>query len=147
MKIAAKVVVATGCVIVAMQSAQAQVYRRPARVRIDIEQGLPAMNGKNLKISVLEVSYAPAGASPVHSHPCPVIGYVVEGSIRTRVKGQPEKIYHVGETFYEAPNAIHEISENASDVTPAKFIAYFVCDRVTPLSTAAPGQNPNEGGQ
>ncbi len=147
MKVAATIAITAICAIAGIPSAHAQVYRQPAKVRTSMEQGLPAMNGKNLRISVLEVSYAPAGSSPVHSHPCPVIGYVTEGAIRTKVKGQPERIFHAGETFYEPPNGVHEISENASDAAPARFIAYFVCDRQTPLSTTVSVPNPNEGGQ
>ena len=45
-----------------------------------------------------------------HSHPCPVIGYVLEGALRTQVKGRPEAIYKTGESFYEAPNSVHGIS-------------------------------------
>jgi quercetin dioxygenase-like cupin family protein len=52
------------------------------------------------------------------------------------VKGQPENIYKAGESFYESPNGVHEVSANASQTEPDKFIAYFVCDRDVPLSVA-----------
>lgn len=83
---------------------------------------------------MVEVHYGPGESSPPHSHPCVVIGYVVEGALRTRVKGEPEAIYKPGETFYEAPNGVHVVSANASQTEPATFIAYFVCDHDTPLS-------------
>jgi len=55
-------------------------------------------------------------------------------SVRMKVVGEPEAMYNSGESFYEAPNGVHEISANASQTKPAKFIAYFVCDRETSLS-------------
>jgi quercetin dioxygenase-like cupin family protein len=99
---------------------------------------LPPLDGKHLKATVVEVTYAPGESDPPHSHPCAVIVYVVEGSYRSQVKGQAEAIYRSGESFYEAPNGVHQISANASDKLPVKFLAYFVCDRDTPLTVPAP---------
>lgn len=104
------------------------------RARVALAHALPKLDGTHLKASVVEVHYGPGESSPQHSHPCFVVGYVVEGAIRTQVKGEPEAIYKAGEAFYEAPNGIHEVSANASQTQPATFIAYFVCDHDTPLS-------------
>ena len=102
--------------------------------RVVAAQPLPAMNGKDLKITVLEVAYAPGAASRAHSHPCPVVAYVVSGAIRSQVKGGPEAVYQVGESFFEPANGVHVISANASRTAPAKFLAYFLCDHETKLS-------------
>src|SRR5947209_9019690 len=74
--------------------------------RIAFSHALPALNGEKLAVNVVEVSYAPGEGSPAHSHPCPVIAYVVDGEIRSQVAGQPEAVYKAGESFYEAPNGI-----------------------------------------
>jgi quercetin dioxygenase-like cupin family protein len=107
-----------------------------AQVRTAITHDLAEMNGSWLKATVVEVTYGPGASSPPHSHPCPVIGYVVDGSLRTQVKGEPEAVYQAGESFYEAPNGVHQVSANASDRKPARLLAYFICDRDTPLSAA-----------
>ena len=106
------------------------------RDRIVYSQSLPKSDGEHLKITVVEVTYAPGESSLPHSHPCPVVGYVVVGALRMKVKGEAEKIYKAGEGFYEAPNGVHEVSANASATTPAKFIAYFLCDHEVQLSVA-----------
>lgn len=118
-----------------------------SRARIALSHALPQLDGRHLKISVVEVSYPPGASSAPHSHPCPVIGYIVEGTIRTQVEDEPEMVYRAGESFYEAPNGVHLISGNASDKEPAKLIAYFTCDRETPLSVAVPETQPNGGKQ
>ena len=59
---------------------------------------------------------------------------MLEGALRMQVKGQPERIYKPGETFFEAPSDVHLVSANASQEAPARFLAYFVCDRTTPLT-------------
>ena len=111
------------------------------RARVALAHALPKLDGSHLRASVVEVHYGPGESSPQHSHPCSVVGYVVKGSIRTRVQGEPETIYKAGEAFYEAPNRIHEVSANASQTQPATFIAYFVCDHDTPLSINVSGNN------
>jgi quercetin dioxygenase-like cupin family protein len=94
----------------------------PAQVRTTLSHALPPLDGSHLQVTVVEVAYAPGGSSKPHSHPCPVIGYVAEGAIRFQVKGEPETIYKAGESFYEAPNGVHQISANASDKEPAKLV-------------------------
>jgi quercetin dioxygenase-like cupin family protein len=106
--------------------------------RAPFSHALPPLDGDHLKATVVEVTYAPGESDPPHSHPCPVVVYVIEGSYRSQVKGQPEAIYQPGESFYEPPNGVHQISANASDKLPVKFLAYFVCDRDTELTAPAP---------
>ena len=108
------------------------------RARVALSHALPKLDGKHLKATVVEVHYGPGEFSPPHSHPCAVIGYVVEGALRTQVKGEPEATYKAGESFYEAPNGVHVVSANASQTETATFIAYFVCDHNTPLSSDVP---------
>src|SRR5438067_2237840 len=86
----------------------------PARDKTILSRSLPRLDGANLKVTAVEVTYGPAESSAPHSHPCPVIGYVVEGALRMKVKGETEAVYKAGESFYEAPNGIHAISANAS---------------------------------
>jgi quercetin dioxygenase-like cupin family protein len=112
--------------------------RTGGHARVALTHALPRLNGGRLKVSVIEVRYGPGESSAPHSHTCPVIGYVAQGSIRTQVKGEPEAIYKTGESFFEAPNGIHLVSANASATSPAILIAYFVCDHDRPLSSAVP---------
>jgi len=101
----------------------------------NFSHALPQLDGAHLRGTVVEVNYRPGEADKPHSHPCTVIGYVAEGAIRFQVKGgAPEAVYKAGESFYEPPNGVHQISANASDKEPAKLIAFFVCDHDTPLT-------------
>jgi len=115
------------------------------RARIVRSQALPKLDGDNLKAVLVEVSYGPGEASMPHSHPCAVIGYVVQGALRTQISGHSETIYKPGESFYEAPNGVHLISANASSAQPAKLLAYLICDRDSPLSVDVPGSTKMKG--
>jgi quercetin dioxygenase-like cupin family protein len=106
--------------------------------RIVFTQPLPALDGQRLEAKIVEVTYGPGESSQPHSHPCAVIGYVLEGAVRMQVKGEPEAIYKAVQSFYEAPNGVHAISANASKTERARFLAYFTCDHETPLTVPAP---------
>jgi quercetin dioxygenase-like cupin family protein len=108
------------------------------RVRTVSSQPLPHMDGDHLKTILLEVRYGPGESSSPHSHPCAVLGYVIEGAIRTQLKGEREATYHTGESFYESPNGVHLVSANASTTEPARFLAMMICDHDAPLSVEAP---------
>jgi len=112
------------------------------RARVAFSHDLPQLNGDKLIVTVVEVNYEPGESSTPHGHPCPVIGYVVAGALRTQVRGEPEAIYKAGETFYEPPNGVHLVSANASDKERAKLLAFFVCDRHTALSVDVPESKP-----
>ncbi len=111
---------------------------KPARSRIALSRSLSPMDGRRLKATIVELAYEPGGSSPAHSHPCPTMVYVIEGAIRTRLAGEPEAIYRAGDTFYEAANGVHELSANASNQAPAKFLAIFVCEGDATLSVPPP---------
>jgi quercetin dioxygenase-like cupin family protein len=103
-----------------------------------LSQALPAMDGRQLRVTVVDVTYGPGGSSRPHRHPCAVVGSVIAGTLRSRVQGEPEALYQAGESFYEAPNGVHLVSANASDRAPVRFLAYFICDHDAPLSEAVP---------
>ena len=122
----------------AQASASASHSVAKERARVAFVHALPKLEGNHLQATVVEVHYGPGESSAPHSHPCAVIGYVIGGTLRTQVKGEREAIYKVGESFYEAPNGVHQVSANASSTEPADFIAYFICDHEQPLSSDVP---------
>src|SRR5580704_14747700 len=116
-----------------------QHAEKSERARIALAEALPKMDGEHLKATLVEVNYGPGESSAPHSHPCPVIGYVLAGTLRTQVRGEAEAVYKPGESFYEAANRVHGVSANASQTEPANLLAYFVCDHDAALSVAVPG--------
>jgi quercetin dioxygenase-like cupin family protein len=129
-----------------VSTANAHIGDNAAQVREAFSQPLPKLDGTHLKLMVVEVTFPPGGFSSPHAHTCPVFVYVIAGAIRCRIQGEPEKTYHAGESFYEAPNRVHAISANASKNKPAKFLAYFVCDhegdRTIPVNEKKPPGGP-----
>lgn len=115
-------------------SRQTSQTAKQQRRRVAFARALPALDGAHLKVTLEEITYGPGESSFVHSHPCPVVGYVVSGAVRMQMKGKAEAIYRAGDSFYEAPHEVHVVAANASATEPVRFVAYFVCDHEEPLS-------------
>ncbi|MEZ5293171.1 MAG: PQQ-dependent sugar dehydrogenase [Vicinamibacterales bacterium] len=99
-----------------------------AAVREVFSRALPTLDGAALSARVSEVTYPPGGVSTAHRHPCPVVGYVLDGAVRFAVNGEPARVVTAGETFFETLGDEHTVSANASDTAPARFLAFLVCD-------------------
>src|SRR4051812_37137007 len=78
--------------------------------RTIVSRALPPMNGRDPHVKLVDVTYPPGGANSAHTHPCPVVGYVMAGALRVGINDSAEVIYKAGETFYEAPGDVHRIS-------------------------------------
>jgi quercetin dioxygenase-like cupin family protein len=89
---------------------------------------IPNIPGKSL--TAVEVNYAPGQASAPHTHAKSafIYAYVISGAIESKVNDGKVRIYHAGESWSEAPGAVHSISRNASMTEPAKLLAVFVLD-------------------
>jgi quercetin dioxygenase-like cupin family protein len=73
-----------------------------------------------------------------HSHPGPLLAYVVEGEFWYLVDGQPEKVYKVGDTIQLPHSAIH--NEGSAGSNPVKVMVVFVAEKGKPLvQPAQPG--------
>jgi quercetin dioxygenase-like cupin family protein len=102
---------------------------RPAgKATVVFDRPLPNVPGKSVRGILVE--YPPGAASPAHRHAKSAFIYVtvLEGAVRSSVNGSPEKVYKVGENFYEDPGSLHSVSANASDTEPARILAVFILD-------------------
>jgi quercetin dioxygenase-like cupin family protein len=85
---------------------------------------LPNAPGMSMASAVVE--YAPGGATEPHHHDGFIYAYVLEGSIRSQVEGEPVKVYAAGEHWLEQPGAHHVVCENASAEAPARLLVVSV---------------------
>jgi len=101
------------------------------------QSALPSMSDK--EFTVITVSYGPGEQSRPHRHgQAFVFAYVLEGSVRSQVEGEPERVYKQGESWSESPGAHHIVSGNASNTQPAKFLVVLVADPKSTLSANDP---------
>ena len=95
--------------------------------------------GKQLVVVELTIppKQADQPASPGHRHPGSVYVYVTEGTARFGVEGEPVKEVKTGESFFEAPGALHNVMESASATQGAKAIAVMIVPDGAPLTLPA----------
>jgi quercetin dioxygenase-like cupin family protein len=111
-------------------SAEAQTAPPPATAQL-LVQPLADLPGREVRITLLD--RPPGNASPAHHHPGHhTFGYVVEGTYELGINGQPTKMLHAGDTFYEPPGAIHSVSKNASSDKVLKIVVFMVADASQP---------------
>jgi quercetin dioxygenase-like cupin family protein len=94
-------------------------------------------------VDVREIVFKPKQMTGLHRHPCPVISYVVEGTIKFQIRGQKMQIIHAGQICYEPAGAIIEHFDNASDRVPAKFIPYYLLNGQKELIEMLPATQTN----
>ena len=99
---------------------------------------LPDLTMQDWEVTVSYVDYPPGRVGQIHHHAGFVLAYVLEGAIVTKISGQEEKTYRVGEMFFEPPGSTHEVSNNASATQPAKLLAMIFAKKGATLTTPGP---------
>lgn len=105
----------------------------PVSARNVLSEALPQLPGQRLTLRVVEIP--PGGASPSHRHAGSVVVFVLSGAVRSQLQGQAPAVYRAGESFFEPPGAVHQLSENASASETARILAIFVADDGAMLTT------------
>jgi len=113
----------------------AQAQQPPASLK-QTELFKTTMNdvlGRVLSVRVLERD--PGTGAGAHRHPgSHTVGYVLEGSYEVKIDDGPVRKLGPGETFYEAPNALHAVSRNGSKTASVKYLVVQVSDPTKPAT-------------
>ena len=89
-------------------------------------------------VDVREVSFAPGQETGRHRHPCPVIGFVLEGTAILEVDGEEPQTLPAGSSFYEPAGIVIRRFDNLSSTLPMKFIAHYLLDGAQDLIEMLP---------
>ena len=76
------------------------------------------------RVEVQEIAFPANQQSPLHFHPCPVVGLVTKGTIHFQIEGQASQELHAGDAFFEPANT-RILHFDAID-GPATFVAYYL---------------------
>ncbi len=105
----------------------------PAEAQV-LNMPLPALP-ENQEILILEIDLAPGQSSSPHRHNAHVFVYVLEGVVNMQVAGGELMTLSPGEMFYEDPESIHSVSQNASDTESARILVHIIKTVGVPVST------------
>jgi quercetin dioxygenase-like cupin family protein len=118
---------ATGKVPVAAEVPVAATVSQPPSETVTplLEQALPNVEGKTFTSAI--VDFPPAARAVPHRHgDAFVYAYVLEGTMRSQLGGEPVRTYRQGENWVEPPGAHHVLTENTSRTESAKLLVVFI---------------------
>ena len=75
------------------------------------------------KLFLAQVIVPKGGQLPMHTHPAPLIVHVMSGELTSERRSGETAVYKAGDTFVEAPNSPHKVTNTGS--TPTIFYAFF----------------------
>jgi quercetin dioxygenase-like cupin family protein len=84
------------------------------------------------EVLMITVEHAPGGSSSIHRHNAHAFVYVLEGSVVMQLKGGTQVTLTPGQTFYEGPDDVHLVDQNASSTKPAKFLVFLIKNKGAP---------------
>jgi quercetin dioxygenase-like cupin family protein len=87
------------------------------------------LDGKEAKVSFVEVTLEPGQADGPHRHPGPVFGYVLEGEFEWAIDKEPAKVLKTGDTFYEPTGCLHRVTKNPVAKGKTRVLAVVVYPR------------------
>jgi quercetin dioxygenase-like cupin family protein len=77
-----------------------------------------------------------SGTTGRHTHPGEEISYVLQGTLRLEIDGQPVRTLKAGDTFVVPAARVHNATNTGS--TPATVIAVYFVEKGKPLAAPAP---------
>lgn len=87
------------------------------------------LDGKEARVSFVEVTINPGESGAAHRHPGPGFVYVLEGEYELGIDDQPTKRFKAGETFYEPTGCLHRVSKNPAAEGKTRLIAVVLHPR------------------
>jgi quercetin dioxygenase-like cupin family protein len=87
------------------------------------------LDGKEAKVTFLEVTLEAGQADVPHRHPGPAFGYVLEGEFEWAIDDQPAKVFKGGETFYEPAGCLHRVAKNPAAKGKTRVVAVVLHPR------------------
>jgi quercetin dioxygenase-like cupin family protein len=107
--------------------AQAPGIKRTPLQRVDIGHGMEVITG------IAEI--APGGATGPHTHFGIETGYVLAGTSRLEVEGEPARTLQAGDSYTIAAGKVHDARVVGDG--PAKVLAVYIVEKGKPLATPA----------
>ena len=90
------------------------------------------------KVEIKKIVIPQKGKADYHLHSCPVVGYVVSGTLLFQIEGDNPQLLTAGEAFYEPKNKPILHFDNASDSESLVFIAYYLIEECEDLIVLLP---------
>ncbi len=115
---------------VGAQGAAAHEVTKTAITKL-LNQPLEGMAGQEANVVLFEVT--PGWTIANHTHPGHIFVYMLQGSIKIEVEGQPAEVLAPGDVLYELPGP-NMVANNISSTKGARFLVFQVGEIGKPLT-------------
>jgi len=93
---------------------------------------------------LVELNFQPGVSAAEHRHPGPILGYVVDGQMRTAINHEADQVVPAGGTFFEPHGALHTAFSSANPDAPVRAVAFLVVPTGSPLTERATAQRESQ---
>ncbi|KAK4888449.1 hypothetical protein LTR27_012672 [Elasticomyces elasticus] len=100
----------------------------PSAIERTILQTLPIPELPGWESRLVLLEYPPGFKAPLHNHPRPATGYVLEGSVLSLWEGGEPESYVAGDSFVDLDETVHLRSENASTTDWLRMVMSYVIE-------------------
>ena len=108
-----------------------------------MSEALPDVEGKTFTAAL--VDFPPDARAVPHRHgDAYVYAYVLDGTVRSMLEGQPLRTYRQGEFWVEQPGTDHLVTANASGSDSARLLVVFISDTGAKLKVDDPPPSPDD---
>jgi quercetin dioxygenase-like cupin family protein len=125
--------IACACAAVSAQAQQKSPPPSPFVLK-EVTSNFP--KAERLEARVEAATLEPGKIGGWHTHPTPVVVYVIEGTLTVEIKGKDPIVTKAGEAYLEPINTVMRATNKGQ--TPLKFVAFQVSPPEVPDSQPAP---------
>ena len=122
-------VLAAGVALAGLTPAAHDTHGKAKVTTLSARDVVEKVDGKDARVTTVEVTIEPGQSSAPHRHPGPVFGYVLEGEYEWAIDEQKVKTLKAGETFYEPTGSLHRVSRNPSAESRTRVLAVVLHPR------------------
>lgn len=88
--------------------------------------------GSDFEMVLVEVSFPPGRAAPLHHHPVAGLVYVLEGTAESAYGEDPPRVYHAGDTLQDQAGIPHTVFRNTDPNKPLRFLIFYTARKGQP---------------
>jgi quercetin dioxygenase-like cupin family protein len=109
----------------------------PDNVFTVVQEVLPPFIPDGAHAMTIVIEYPPGSPGyPPHRHSGPAFGYMLEGEMLFELEGDPPRVIHAGEAFWEpGGDIIHYSDANNRDDIKSRFVVTMLCVPGAPMLT------------
>jgi quercetin dioxygenase-like cupin family protein len=102
-----------------------------------VQEVMPPFIPDGAHAMTIVIEYPPGSPGyPPHRHSGPAFGYMLEGEMLFELEGDPPRVIHAGEAFWEpGGDIIHYSDANNRDDIKSRFVVTMLCVPGAPMLT------------